>query len=147
MTGGVGGVWEASEGAVDGGGNLRREGVAGEGEFDQNVIKTKKSQYLHVRGTTVELWDTSASKLVLGNGDSPAAVSLGAEGKGRRRGLGSGFYRWTATAYKEGERGALIGYLPCRCGGPAASIRACAITGMTEGKRRGEEGKGRVWQR
>ena len=95
MTGGVGGVWEASEGAVDGGGNLRREGVAGEGEFDQNVIKTEKSQYLRVRGTTVELWDTSASKLVLGNGDSPAAVSASfvRMGKGEKEGSSSGLYR------------------------------------------------------
>ena len=71
-----------------------REGeCAGEGESVQNETEIDKGRHLRLRGTTTELWDTSASKLVLENGDSPAAASC------------------LSAAEKRGEDGARLGAL------------------------------------
>ena len=68
-------------------------------------------------------------------------LELDRGGEREKTGLSWSFIGGWGYGVEGRERGARIGYLPCRCGGPAASIQACAITGTEEGKHAKEKGR------
>ena len=109
------------------------------------MTKNKIGRYLRARASTTELRTSSAARF-----EAPERRSYGggecelrADGKERRRGRGSGFYRRAdGAAYKEGERGTRA--LALRERRPRwLAVWGCAIDGQRKERGIGEEGKWR----
>ena len=76
---------------------LEREHGAGEGESDQNMTKNKRWRYLRARVSTADPRDSSATGLVLGEGE-----------------FAGGGCEWARARPGTGENGARLGFIDGR---------------------------------